>query len=309
MEFTATGVCQKLAARIAAVHHARIVAFGRSRNRRRVDVAQRKAQLAERARTLAVLTGRVLAVVGLTAALGFGTVHGRRWMLTSPVFGLQKVAASGHVRVTPAELKRLGGLTRGLNLFSLDPAAVERGVAAHPWVKEVEVRRSFPSSISVRVVEHVPAAILAMGDLYLIDGEGRPFKRLQPGDNADLPLISGLERDAYTLDPEGANAQVRSALAALEAYQRAGLEAGGRLSEARLGATGLVLVTGQGQEVRLPEGDVESALRRLVRVRKELLARRLTAEVIHLDNRARPGWVAVKLPAPVSERNAARSQR
>ncbi|HYO69285.1 MAG TPA: cell division protein FtsQ, partial [Archangium sp.] len=47
---------------------------------------------------------------------------------------------------------------------------------------------------------------------------------------------------------------------------------------------------------------------RLSRVREELRARGLSAEVIHLENRARPGWVAVKISSPVSERNGGPAQ-
>lgn len=257
-------------------------------------------------RSLAVVAGRVAAVAALTVALGFGAVHGRRWMLTSPFFGLSRVEAVGHVRVTPHEIKRLGSLSRGLNLFQLDPRAIERGIAAHPWVKEVELRRRYPSTVSVRIVEHVPAAILALHDLYLVDGEGHPFKRLQPGDDADLPLITGLDREEYGQDSDAAGERIRGALAAIDAYRGAGLSGENPISEAHLGAAGLTLVTGKGQELRLPDGDLTDALAKLVRVRSELKSRNLEAEVIHLDNRVRPGWVAIKVPAPVSEKSRGR---
>jgi len=42
---------------------------------------------------------------------------------------------------------------------------------------------------------------------------------------------------------------------------------------------------------------VTAKLARLARVRKELHARSLVAEVIRLDNRARPSWVAVQIAA------------
>jgi cell division protein FtsQ len=77
------------------------------------------------------------------------------------------------------------------------------------------------------------------------------------------------------------------------------------LSEVRVAAEGLVLVLADGTEARLGEGDTDAKLQRLSRVREELRARGLSAEVIHLENRARPGWVAVKLSSPASERSGA----
>ena len=60
--------------------------------------------------------------------------------------------------------------------------------------------------------------------------------------------------------------------------------------------------------VRLGEGETDVKLQRLSRVREELKSRGLSAEVIHLDNRARPGWVAVKLSSSASERSGASAQ-
>src|SRR5690606_38536921 len=114
---------------------------------------------------------------------------------------------------------------------------------------------------------------------------GTPFKRLEPGDQADLPVISGLEREDWAQDATWANARVHAALQAADAYAELVATGDARLSELRLEASGMLLVTESGQEVRLPDGDVGPALERLARVRKELASRDLIAEVIHLDNR------------------------
>jgi cell division protein FtsQ len=80
------------------------------------------------------------------------------------------------------------------------------------------------------------------------------------------------------------------------------------LSEVKVEATSVTLVAGSGQEVRMGEGEAEAKLQKLARIRRELRARGLAAAIIHLDNRARPGWVAVKLSSPVSERNGVSTQ-
>jgi len=55
-------------------------------------------------------------------------------------------------------------------------------MAAHPWVDQVHVARRFPRSLAVSVKEHDPVALVALGDLYLVDSDGRPFKKIQAGD-------------------------------------------------------------------------------------------------------------------------------
>ncbi|MCI0572195.1 MAG: FtsQ-type POTRA domain-containing protein [Myxococcaceae bacterium] len=259
-------------------------------------------------RTLAPTLLKLAGYLVLAAAAVWGLTRARNWALTSPTFTLQKLTVEGASRVSPGELARLGGITPGLNLFALDVDALERALATHPWVRRVVATRHLPSGLAIHVDEHEPAALLAMGDLYLLNAEGTPFKRLQRGDAVDLPLVTGVERDAYVADPEATSARLREALAVMDAYADAGLAKAGRLSEVRLEADGTVLVTGAGQEVRLPQGNVTPHLHRLALVRAELARRRMGAEVIHLDNRARPGWVAVKVSASASGRSGALAQ-
>lgn len=276
------------------------MAFGKNRNRRRQDLSQRREELkgAVHSHGPSALKGLLLA--GLTAALVWGGVELRRWALSSPTFLLKETTFSGLQRSTASELLRLAGLTQGQNLFSLDVEALERGMQAHPWVRSVEVTRHFPSSVAVEVVEHAPEALVALGDLYLVDGEGEPFKRVTAGDRVDLPLVTGVEREAYLARPEEVRERLRQALEVARAYAETRPGPAERLSEVRLGAEGLALLLVSGQEVRLGEGEVQAKLARLVRLREELGARGLSAEVIHLDNRARPGWVAVRISSPAS---------
>jgi len=154
----------------------------------------------------------------------------------------------------------------------------------------------------------VPAALAVLGELYVLDEEGEPFKRVTPGDGLDLPLVTGLDREGYVADPDVARKRFRSALEVARAYAQLSSGKAERLSEVRMEAQGLALVTVSGQEVRLGEGNSDVKLQRLARVRRELDARGLAAEIIHLDNRARPGWVAVKISSPASERSGASMQ-
>jgi cell division protein FtsQ len=281
------------------------MAFGKSKNRRRQDAAQQKEAVTGAVRTHGPGLLKAILLTGLTCALVWGGIEVRRWALSSPTFLLKETTFSGLERAAPGELLKLSGLTVGQNLWSLDVGALERTMSAHPWVRTVEVRRHFPSSVSVEVTEHVPVAVAVLGDLYLLDEEGEPFKRLQPGDTLDLPLVTGLDREGYLADEAGVRERFRGALAVAEAYGATQPGKRERLSEVRVSPEGLVLLTSEGQEVLLGEGETEEKLKRLGRVREELRARGLSAQVIHLDNRARPGWVAVKLSSPVSERSGA----
>src|SRR5262249_24228183 len=178
----------------------------------------------------------------------------------------------------------------------------ERAMAAHPWVDAVRVARRFPSSLSVDVKEHEPAAVVALGELYLVDIEGRPFKKVQSGDPTDLPLVTGLQREEFVDNPEQSRLRLRQMLELARAYARSERASQAPLGEIRIGKVAVALITAQGQEVRIGDADPAEALRRLRKVRAELDERGLTAQVIHLENRARPGWVAVKLSNAVADK-------
>lgn len=279
------------------------MAFGKPKNRRRQDVTHRKAAVTGAVRAHGPSAVKALLFAGVTAGLVWGWMELRAWALASPRFALTDASFEGLQQATRAELIRLSGLAAGQNLFALDVDALERAMLQHPWVRGVEVTRHFPSAVAVEVQEHVPAALAVLGDLYVLDEEGEPFKRVTPGDGLDLPLVTGLTREAYMADPDAARERFRTALSVARAYEALSPPKDERLSEVKVEATSVTLVAASGQEVRLGEGEAEAKLRRLARIRRELRTRGLAAEIIHLDNRARPGWVAVKLSNPVSERN------
>ncbi|HEY8207362.1 MAG TPA: FtsQ-type POTRA domain-containing protein [Myxococcaceae bacterium] len=236
--------------------------------------------------------GAAMAALALGAFLLF---EGWGWARRSPRFAVQQVTFRGLQRASDAELLKLSGLAAGQNLFSLDLAAATRAMAAHPWVKEVEARRRFPSTVEVQVREHVPAAVLSMGDLYAVDADGAPFKRLQAGDAVDLPLISGVDRDRYLQDRARWEARIRQALELSQLYQARFPGPAYRLSELRISPLGLSVVDGpDGEEVHLGFDDFAEKLDRLQLVRRALAQRALVAEAIRLDDRRRPGRVAVR---------------
>ncbi|MBZ4410274.1 FtsQ-type POTRA domain-containing protein [Myxococcus sp. XM-1-1-1] len=279
------------------------MAFGRSKNRRRQDSAQRNEAVKSAVRSKGPGVVKVLALTLTTGLLVWGGVETRKWALSSPRFELAAVSFTGLERASRVELLRLAALTKGQNLWTLDTGALERAMRQHPWVKKVEVTRRFPNRVSVQVSEHVPEALAVLGELYVLDEEGEPFKRVTPGDGLDLPLVTGVDRDGYVADPQVARQRFQAALEVARAYTSASPGKPERLSEVRMDGREVTLVAASGQEVRLGEGDSEVKLQRLARVRRELSARGLAAEIIHLDNRARPGWVAVKISSPASERS------
>jgi len=265
-----------------------------SRNRRRR--ADGAASRAPGGRTL--LHG--LGALVLLTSLGWVGLQLDAWASRWPQLALRTVEVQGLHRATENELLRLANVSPGVNLWSLDPATVAQAMGGHPWVRSVEVTRGLPDTLQVRVEERTPVALAALGELYVVDPEGAPFKRVSAAEALDLPLLTGLTRETAESDPAGTAARLREALGVADAYQHAFERP--RLSEVQLQESGFELVTTDGVRVVLGRDDVDGQLRRLRRVRDELQKRGLLASAIHLENRVRPGWVAVQVqpgaPAP-----------
>lgn len=255
-----------------------------------------KGALRRFARTVA----RSVLIGGGAIGLALGGLYGYRWVHRSPRFALASVSFRGLRHAQEGELCKLAGLSAGQNLFQLNVAALERAMAAHPWVKTVSIARRLPAALSIAVSEHLPVAMVALGELYLVNEEGVPFKKVQGDQVDDLPLLTGMAREQFVQAPEASRLRMRQAMEVAAAYAR--FERGDPLGEVRLGVGGVTLVTNSGQELRMGEGNTEERLARLKRVRAELASRGLSPQVIRLDNRVRPGWVAVKISNPISER-------
>lgn len=67
-----------------------------------------------------------------------------------------------------------------------------------------------PGVVEIEVVEHQPKLLLALDELWFLDGDGRPYARA--GSAAlDLPVITGLDQAFVDGDPEHARAVVWAA--------------------------------------------------------------------------------------------------
>ncbi len=83
------------------------MAFGKSKNRRHQDAAQKKAAVTGAVRTHGPGVLKAILLTGLTFALVWGGIELRHWALTSPFFLLKETSFSGLERAQPSELLKL----------------------------------------------------------------------------------------------------------------------------------------------------------------------------------------------------------
>ena len=76
-----------------------------------------------------------------------------------------------------------------VNLLLLDIGHLQEAITAHRWVKEVRIRKIFPSTLQIEIKERTPIALLKKVNLYLIDKEGVQLEKIDSRENINLPVL------------------------------------------------------------------------------------------------------------------------
>ncbi len=236
----------------------------------------------------------MLPVVVLLAGTVVAGRWGHRWLTTTPRLGARNLEVTGAGRTSREEILEAGGLAAGRNVLSLDLARSAHAIEALPWIARATVTRQLPDTVRVAVEERTPAVLVAVGGLYLAAPDGTLFKRAEPGDPIDLPVLTGLSREAFRENADGAREEVRDALALVGDLESAQLGPDARLQEVHREDTGDLAVMLGGTYVWLGRGPYRSKLTRLRVVIGELRRRGLEPSEVHLESDRHPERVSVR---------------
>jgi cell division protein FtsQ len=242
---------------------------------------------------------RVAAGVLVTIAAALGCVWGMlRYTRTSPRFAVRNVQVQGGSHRSPEDIARLGGIVKGQNVFTMDLEAAKVGILADPWIEQASVHRKLPATILVEVVEREAAALVAVGpDLYLSTRQGELFKKPEPGDPYDLPVVTGTHSEDIVKDRAGAVAMIKKALDLTVDYEHLAAAKQLPVQEVHIEDDGaLVLSVGKDAvAIRFGKGPYRQSLEQASRVLGELAGRHAQASVVFLDNDAHPERVVVRM--------------
>lgn len=251
--------------------------------------------------------------VGVAAAAGAMAVFGLHLLLRdADVLPLKQVRVQGVDVVVAHEIEAYLDLEKETPLFSIDLDAARKRVEEHPFIRSASLHRIPPETLVVDVVPREAVAVLALKRLYLLDQDGRPFKKAAPGDGLNLPLITGIDARAFELGEDRgrasrsqvsekrvANDNIGAALD-LIAVNATLTHSAGPLQEVHMDPALGPVMQYEAMRIRVGTLDPTEALRQLPEIlsRLDRVGRR-PAE-IHLDNPRRLERVAVRLQ-PMSE--------
>jgi cell division protein FtsQ len=138
-----------------------------------------------------------LFLVLFVGAMSFGCIYIHDAILQSPLFDVKTIMIDGLDRVTRDEVLARTGLDKPGNIFELQPAKLEKELKTHPWIRLATVKREMLSTVSIKIEEQEPLAIVTIENLadIIINAQGAPFKEYEPDkdDLNSLPVISGMD--------------------------------------------------------------------------------------------------------------------
>jgi cell division protein FtsQ len=254
----------------------------------------RPSRTASVAQILRAIVGTVL-VVGASGAVAWVA---RRHVLHSSRFDVTAIDVVGQVQRSPAAIVAESGLAVGANVFGEDlNVARARILAADPWIADATLARRLPSTIQIQVTERQAAALVALGDTFLATAQGEPFKRVEPEDAVDLPLITGMRPEQFAEDREGGLQTVRRAMDLAAEYGRSPLAKRAPLEEVHVEPDGAfsLIVGRSAMQLVLGVPPFRRKLDQATRVVAELDRRGAKADAIMLDNDSRPERVVVRM--------------
>ncbi len=94
-------------------------------------------------------------------------------------------------RISEAELSRLLSSFMGSGFFDFSLIAAKRELELHPWVLQATVKRIWPDTLSLQLVEQV--AIARWGEKQLVNQYGELFEPREVQEPGSLPLLTGPE--------------------------------------------------------------------------------------------------------------------
>ncbi len=258
-----------------------------------VGAGARAARVARVFSVVQTIAGVAL-VVGASA--GFAWLA-RRHVMTSARFEIARVDVVGAERRAPDVVAAESGIAPRSNIFAADLDAARAKLLADPWIADAVVSRRLPGTIVIQLTERKAAALVALGDLVLASANGEPFKRFEPGDPVDLPLVTGVAPDALARDRTGTERMLRGAIDVAAEFERGPLARRAPLQEVHVAADGAyTLVVGRSAlELALGHPPFRRKLDQVSRVVAELDKRGGKPEAIMLDNDTRPERVVVRL--------------
>jgi cell division protein FtsQ len=162
-------------------------------------------------------------------------------------FGIQNIEIAGNSRTPTATLGAALGLSHDQSIFNVDLQAARRRLMALDWVAEADVKRRYPDTIIVHIVEKLPFALWqGPQGVFVVERSGGLITSKNIAPFAKLPKLAGVggNSGADIVDAISTHRAVAARVSVME----------------RIGQRRWNLILNDGVTVKLPEADWQKQL-------------------------------------------------
>ena len=225
---------------------------------------------------------------------------GKSTICDSNFFRVEAIQVENSGRIEVAEIRELSGVRSGQSMFDLDLKSIGAMIKKNPWIATANVERVFPHTVTIKVTEFTPAAIINHGCLYYVAQDGTVFKSLEMGEKINFPLLTGMEQKDILQNQEESRLLLAGAVRLAELLRSRSSFNLEKVSEIHIDPLqGYALMTLQGGvPVQIGFDNFEPKLTRLERIFYEIESRLPVTQYIDLNAADR---VIVKLDPIVAQ--------
>jgi len=181
--------------------------------RKKGEVETKKIQ-----RKIRIRSGHILLAFLFWVGCFFGIQRLSLFLLTWEYLNIKEIDVTcQRMDVRRDVIHILGGRNLG-NLLLVDIGRLQRELAGHRWIRQVHIRKKFPSTLVVEIEERTPAALLRKEKIYSIDRDGVLLEEIPADTDSGLPLL--VDAGGFKEEYERKLELAWSCLSELDATQR-----------------------------------------------------------------------------------------
>ena len=125
----------------------------------------------------------------LTAVLSISSL----FMLKSSLFNIDNYKVEGNYKLNKEEIINASSIGKGENIFKINKKIAEKNISKLPYIKNIEIKRKFPSTVLFNIEERVGVLqTKSISTILLVDIEGFVLEQLDSIDE-QLPNITGFD--------------------------------------------------------------------------------------------------------------------
>jgi len=157
---------------------------------------------------------RVLAGLFFISATSAAFILAYDYFTQADQFTARKIEVAGIRRLNREQVLDIADIGKDTNILSVNLTTTRKRLLAEPWIAEATVSRDIPSGLRLNITEEQPLAFLEMedGQGFLINAEGRVFKRQGPEGTDGLPRVKGLSHADLPVDNQPATEAFESVM-------------------------------------------------------------------------------------------------